>query len=114
MTNKISRCYIPLAGLIALSVVAELLLPAPAPAKQKPWLQQLREFVGHNPLIAPGGSRGQAARRRSGPLGPADRGADRLAAATASAWADVAAAPAFATGQRQGLRGCAPPGSHRC
>lgn len=58
MTDPIRHRFTPTAGLLLLGVMAALMLPSQAPARQRTWLQQLRAQFGYNPPLAPGGSRG--------------------------------------------------------
>ncbi|MEB3317953.1 MAG: hypothetical protein VKO39_07430 [Cyanobacteriota bacterium] len=49
---------------LLLALLAVNLLPLPqALAKQKNWLQQFRELLGHNPPLAPGGTRSPTAKQ---------------------------------------------------
>lgn len=57
MTDPIRHRCTPTAGLLLLGVMAALMLPSQAPARQRTWLQQLRAQFGYNPPLAPGGSR---------------------------------------------------------
>jgi hypothetical protein len=58
VTDPIRQRFTPTAGLLLLGVMAALMLPSQAPARQRTWLQQLRAQFGYNPPLAPGGSRG--------------------------------------------------------